>query len=303
MVDFLKSNSMSKDCQVYYINSRIEGKKGNNLYEELKKRVFFDFDQQGTVLSKLYAYSGTLCSDCTLLDDIKLKDEEIVVVDDKRDIKYADCVTMISTDLIFSKIKKIMGYIDDEPKIAINALEGRISFKELESIYDSLELDGNNITKDIKDLLNEFKMLDRTSTRIFKKNLGELIDKYDYIGNDSNEVIWERMIVKNYPFDLLLFDGEGFISQEFCNEIRASLRNKLGNDNYKVSTSFQIRMPYVKGMVHAVDIRGFFREKGLSEIQHIKFSSGKKYDVSKIKLILTNSQFKLESFIKCGKCQ
>ena len=51
VVDFLKSNSMSKDCQVYYINSRIEGKNGNNLYKELKSRVLFDFDTQNTVLS------------------------------------------------------------------------------------------------------------------------------------------------------------------------------------------------------------------------------------------------------------
>ena len=43
--DFLKSNSMSKDCQIYYINSEINGADGKNLYNTLMDRVFFGFQE------------------------------------------------------------------------------------------------------------------------------------------------------------------------------------------------------------------------------------------------------------------
>ena len=111
VVDFLKSNSMSKDCQVYYINSQAKDRNGNNLYESLMPRVFFDFDKQRTVLSKLYAYSGSLCSDCTLLDDIKFTEDEIVVVKNHQFIVKSDCITMISINFLYDKLKKIKEYI------------------------------------------------------------------------------------------------------------------------------------------------------------------------------------------------
>ena len=38
--DFLISNSMSKECQVYYLNCQANDKDGYNLYDSLKKRVF-----------------------------------------------------------------------------------------------------------------------------------------------------------------------------------------------------------------------------------------------------------------------
>ena len=34
-------------------------------------------------------------------------------------------------------------------------------------------------------------------------------------------------------------------------------------NKYKNSTSFQIRLPYVKGMVHSCDMKEFFKEKGI----------------------------------------
>ena len=309
VVDFLKSNSMSKDCQVYYINAEALTKDGLNIYEELKKRVFFDFDEQDTVLSKLYAYSGTVCSDCNLLDDIKFDEAEIVVVADKNYIETSDCITMISKEFLFNELVKIKDYVKDfefetsvdSKKFPIDKLLEFNACREFDSLYLSMDKEPNKISDELKKIISDYHFLPKTDTRIFMFKLGELIKKYDEIGSKSDQVKWERITAYNYPFDLNLFDGEGFVSMEFCKEIQESLCKKLGNEKYRKSTSFQIRLPYVKGMVHACDFRKFFKERGITEIQHIVLSNGKKYDVNKVKMILTESQFKLEAFIKQNK--
>ena len=298
VIDFLKSNSMSKDCQVYYINSRINGKNGINLYEQLKPRVFFDFDTQETIISKLYAYSGTLCSDCILLDNIKLNEDEIVVVDDKQFIEKSDCFTMISKEFLFNELVKIKNYIPNDKRIPIDELLKFNACLEFVSLYNSMNDFGNNISNELKEIITNYHLLPKTDTRLFCSKLGELIKHYEQIGSKSNFVKWECINVRDYPFDLNLFDGEGFISKDFCEEIRESLCVKLGNEKYKESTSFQIRLPYVKGMVHSCDLKKFFNSKGISDIKHVIFNDGKEYDINKVKLILTKSQFKLEGFFK-----
>ena len=51
-------------------------------------------------------------------------------------------------------------------------------------------------------------------------------------------------------------------------------------------------------MVHSCDLKKFFNSKGISDIKHVIFNDGKEYDINKVKLILTKSQFKLEGFFK-----
>ena len=247
VVDFLKSNSMSKDCQIYYINSKITDKDGNNLYETIMPRVFFDFNSQKTILSKLYAYSGTICSDCTLLDDIKFNEDEIVVVDDKQDIELSDCITMVSEDFLYNELGKIRNYFDDYPNKELNEILEFNSCKEFESLFESLNLFDNIIeNKTIEDIIIKYHNLERSEKESFIRDLDILIQEYKEIGSKSGPVKWERIKAKNYPFDLNLFDGEGFITKEFCEQLRYSLCKKLNNDKYKDSTSFQIRLPYIK---------------------------------------------------------
>ena len=304
VTDFLKSNSMSKECQVYYINSRILSKNGMKLADEIRSRVFFDFDKNETILSKLYAYSGTVCSDCTLLHDIKLNEDEVVVIDDKVDIVYNDCITMISMDYIFDKFKKIKGYLKSYPENSLDDIKRFSSYAEMESIINGLNNSKNIISQELRGMIIKYSEICKDNIDSFKKGISELLDYYSYIGTKSNsEVKWERIEVEKYPFSLNIFDGEGLISTAFCDEIRRAYSKEIGSNKYDDSTSFQIRLPYVKGMVHTVDIKGFFEEKGITEIKNVIFNDGKKYDINKIKMILTESQFKLEGFIKNDKSE
>ena len=73
------------------------------------------------------------------------------------------------------------------------------------------------------------------------------------------------------------FDGEGLISKR----LSASLDN--------IHNSYQIRMPYIKGVVHEVDFVSLFDELGVTEIVDI---FGNKHNPHDVDLIINKSMFK-----------
>ena len=81
--------------------------------------------------------------------------------------------------------------------------------------------------------------------------------------------------------DILGYDGEGVISKEFAKVIN----KKLGGEH----TSFQIRLPYIKGMLHQIDIHDFFKSAGVATLTDIW---GVEHKVSDVDIILTKSMFK-----------
>jgi len=79
------------------------------------------------------------------------------------------------------------------------------------------------------------------------------------------------------------FDGEGLISPQYAEFIDRYYCGK------HVHSSFQIRMPYIKGVVHEVDYKEFFRELGVGEITDIW---GTVHPIDRVDLILTRNMFK-----------
>ena len=79
------------------------------------------------------------------------------------------------------------------------------------------------------------------------------------------------------------FDGEGLISKEYT----ATVDNVYCGGN--IHTSFQIRMPYVKGMLHKVDFKDFYKMAGTTHLTDIW---GVKHQVKNVDIILTKSMFK-----------
>ena len=79
------------------------------------------------------------------------------------------------------------------------------------------------------------------------------------------------------------FDGEGLISPQYVEFIDRYYCGK------HIHSSFQIRMPYIKGVVHEVDYKAFFRELGVGEITDIW---GTVHPIDRVDLILTKSMFK-----------
>ena len=85
------------------------------------------------------------------------------------------------------------------------------------------------------------------------------------------------------------FDGEGFISPSFAKEIDRQFCGK------HIHSSFQIRLPYIKGMVHEVDFKSFLKSLG---IYSVKDMWGVDHPVDKINLILTDTMFKGKGWLK-----
>ncbi len=84
-------------------------------------------------------------------------------------------------------------------------------------------------------------------------------------------------VEKTTDITITEFDGEGFISPR--------LAEALGCEH----NSFQIRMPYIKGVVHNVDFAGLFNELG---VPYIVDMWGERHNPADVDIILTDSMFK-----------
>ena len=82
---------------------------------------------------------------------------------------------------------------------------------------------------------------------------------------------------------VLRHDGEGLISKELAKTVDVIYCGK------HIHHSFQIRMPYVKGMVHEVNFKDFLKSAGSEYITDIW---GVRHPVEKVEMILTQSMFK-----------
>ena len=108
-------------------------------------------------------------------------------------------------------------------------------------------------------------------------------------GSDSSMRKYRRVekYVDEYP--VMAFDGEGLISKSYAEVLNKTLGAKQKH------TSFQIRMPYVKGMLHQVDFKDFLKEAGTATITDIW---GVQHSVSDVDIILTKSMFKGAGWLK-----
>ncbi|MBQ1186706.1 MAG: hypothetical protein IIX54_03355 [Clostridia bacterium] len=92
---------------------------------------------------------------------------------------------------------------------------------------------------------------------------------------------------------LTCFDGEGLISPEFSEIIKDKVKG-LGS-----SQSFQIRMPFLKGVLHTVNFHQFLKDKGVcGEKAIVKDAFGIERDLFKAHIIIRPSVFKLAGLLK-----
>ncbi|MCI6569396.1 MAG: hypothetical protein MSF32_10945, partial [Dysosmobacter sp.] len=85
------------------------------------------------------------------------------------------------------------------------------------------------------------------------------------------------------------FDGEGLISKQYAKVVDRAFCGAV------VHTSFQIRLPYVKGMLHQVDFHEILELCGQKTITDIW---GEKHKVRDVDIILTKSMFKGFGWLK-----
>lgn len=109
-------------------------------------------------------------------------------------------------------------------------------------------------------------------------------------GTDNPMRKYTRIETKAY-IKITEFDGEGLISKTLSDSLDS------------IHNSYQIRMPYIKGVVHEVDFASLFDELGVTEIVDI---FGNKHNTHDVDLIINTSMFKgygwmLENNISWGE--
>jgi len=109
--------------------------------------------------------------------------------------------------------------------------------------------------------------------------------KYITVEDDGSDKPMRKYhrVEKKDDIEVIEFDGEGFVSREFAEKMDMEFCGK------HIHSSFQIRMPYIKGVVHEVDFKLLFAELSVPYIVDIW---GIKHQVQDIDLILTKSMFK-----------
>lgn len=88
---------------------------------------------------------------------------------------------------------------------------------------------------------------------------------------------------KTQKIEYMPFDGEGLISRGYARTVDTLYCG------HHVHSSFQIRMPYVKGMLHEVDFKDYLKTSGMKTITDIW---GNAHRVEDVDIILTRSMFK-----------
>lgn len=108
-------------------------------------------------------------------------------------------------------------------------------------------------------------------------------------GSDSSVRKFHRVEKRMVQPEILVGDGEGLISKQYSRDLNKALGPK------RKHTSFQIRMPYVKGMLHQVDFKNFCKSAGTAFITDIW---GVEHSVEDVDIILTKSMFKGYGWLK-----
>ena len=104
---------------------------------------------------------------------------------------------------------------------------------------------------------------------------------------DSKKQLWD-VVEKNEELTTNLFDGEGLISFEYAHQISKN----------KKPSSYQIRMPFCKGVLHAVDFHRFAKKIfGTNDIEITDFW-GIKRNLKEAHVIITKSMLKCAKWLK-----
>lgn len=101
-------------------------------------------------------------------------------------------------------------------------------------------------------------------------------------GTDNPVRVYSR-VEEMADIEITEFDGEGMISPNL-----AYILDPLKEENHP-HHSFQIRMPYIKGVVHELDFKTLFASLGVTQIRDV---FGQLHSIHDVDMILTKSMFK-----------
>ena len=141
--------------------------------------------------------------------------------------------------------------------------------------YNALMLTSGE-RRDIPDLLSEKRIIVIDNPKSIVKDAHIITVTDDGTANTMRKY---TRVETTADIEVLEFDGEGLISKKLAYIL----------DSNEEHHSFQIRLPYIKGVVHEVDFKSLFAELNVPYIRDIW---GNQHDPKDVDMILTKSMFK-----------
>lgn len=167
-------------------------------------------------------------------------------------------------------------------RIQLGMAIGMCQLSKLYAYNGLMFTDGRRI--EFSSLLNDKRMIVIDNPKSVVPDVSVITVEDD---GTENAVRKYTRVEKTMDVSVEEFDGEGLVSKEYA---------KLLDDTEEhLHHSFQIRLPYIKGVLHEVDYKSLFSELGVTEITDI---FGVKHPVSDVDIILTKSMFKGYGWMK-----
>ena len=270
--EYLVEDTLQDDCPIFYQAMLVLGEDPNKVewVSDKLRDVFVYIDFSGIFDRKV---AGRVL-DYQKIAEYMFRPEGITLnfgKEDKRYIAFERSASMSRANQLSFIRADVYEPLRERMMIGMNI--GKCQLSKLYA-YNALLLTSGKRYKDSDTILNDKKI-------IVIKNPESVIEKIKTVtvnGDGSNNAV-RKYTRSEETKDITIteFDGEGFISPRL-----AELLDKGHN-------SFQIRMPYIKGVVHKVDFATLLSEL---EVPFIVDMWGNKHNPADVDMILTDSMFK-----------
>ena len=270
--EYLVEDTLQDDCPIFYQAMLTLGEEPDNseLVSDKLRDVFVYVDFSGIFDRKA---AGRVL-DYQRIAEYMFRPEGITLnfgKEDKRYIAFERSASMSRANQLSFVREDVYEALRERMMLGLNI--GKCQLSKLYA-YNALLFTSGKRYKDSDAILNDKKI-------IVIKNPESVIENIKTVtvnGDGSNNAVRKyTRTEENKDITITEFDGEGFISPRL-----ADLLDKGHN-------SFQIRMPYIKGVVHKVDFASLLSEL---EVTFIVDMWGHKHNPADVDMILTDSMFK-----------
>lgn len=270
--EYLVEDTLQDDCPIFYQAMLVLGEDPNKpeLVSDRLRDVFVYVDFSGIFDRKA---AGRVL-DYQKIAEYMFRPEGITLnfgKEDKRYIAFERSASMSRANQLSFVREDVYEALRERMMLGMNI--GKCQLSKLYA-YNALLFTSGKRYKDSDTILNDKKI-------IVIKNPESVIENTKTVtvnGDGSNNAVRKyTRTEENKDITITEFDGEGFISPRL-----ADLLDKGHN-------SFQIRMPYIKGVVHKVDFAALFSEL---EVPFIVDIWNKEHNPAEVDIILTESMFK-----------
>jgi len=270
--EYLVEDTLQDDCPIFYQAMLVLGEDPNKVewVSDKLRDVFVYIDFSGIFDRKV---AGRVL-DYQKIAEYMFRPEGITLnfgKEDKRYIAFERSASMSRANQLSFIRADVYEPLRERMMIGMNI--GKCQLSKLYA-YNALLFTSGKRYKDSDTILNDKRI-------IVIKNPESVIENIKTVtvnGDGSNNAVRKYIRTEeNKDITITEFDGEGFISPR--------LADLLDNGH----NSFQIRMPYIKGVVHKVDFAALLSEL---EVPFIVDMWGNKHNPADVDMILTDSMFK-----------